>query len=92
MNKAGQRKRILKARVAVAMYDHYGRVPSEQAVETTYRLVRLLDKAVRGSHAMSTVHKGMGSSCCSRCHAHLWSASGGILARASCQVRPGSSS
>lgn len=47
-----QRNKALKARVAVAMYDEYGKVPSEDEIENTYRLARILYKAVLGTHYM----------------------------------------
>ena len=50
ITRAEQRKRALKARVAVALYDEYGKVPSEAEIEQTYRLARVLYKAVLGTH------------------------------------------
>lgn len=51
--RAEQKKKALKARVAVAMYDEYGKVPSEAEIEDTYRLARVLYKAVLGTHYLS---------------------------------------
>lgn len=45
-----QRHRILKARVAITMYDEYGKVPTEAEIERTYRLARVLYKAAHGTH------------------------------------------
>jgi hypothetical protein len=45
-----QRHRILKARVAVALYSENGKVPKEEEVESMYRIVHGLYKAVLGTH------------------------------------------
>ncbi len=45
-----QKQRMLKAKVAVAMYDEFHRVPKEEEIEYFYRLSRILYKAVVGTH------------------------------------------
>jgi hypothetical protein len=45
-----QKQRILKAKVAVAMYDEFHKVPKEEEIEYMYRLSRILYKAVVGTH------------------------------------------
>ncbi len=45
-----QRQRCLKAKVAMAMYREYGRVPKEKEIDEVYHLTRVLYKAVLGTH------------------------------------------
>ena len=45
-----QKQKLLKAKVALAMRDEFGRVPKEADVEYTFRLARVLYKAVLGTH------------------------------------------
>ena len=45
-----QRQRILKAKVAMAMYSEYGRVPKEKEIDEVYHLTCVLYKAVLGTH------------------------------------------
>jgi hypothetical protein len=45
-----QRHRVLKARVAVALYSENGKVPKEEEVEGMYRIVDALYKIVLGAH------------------------------------------
>ena len=47
---AEQKQKILKAKVAVAMYDEFGKVPKEADIEYTFHLARVLYKAVLGTH------------------------------------------
>jgi len=47
---AEQKQKILKAKVALAMRDEFGRVPKEEDIEYTFRLARVLYKAVLGTH------------------------------------------
>ncbi len=60
MTKAEQKQKVLKAKVAVALYDEFGKVPSEAEVETTYRMVRVMYKAVLGTHFMRRQQKQNG--------------------------------
>ncbi len=43
---AEQKQRILKAKVALALHVEFGKVPKETEIEYTYRLARVLSKAV----------------------------------------------
>ena len=45
-----QRQRILKAKVAMAMYSEYGRVPKEKEIDEVYHLTRVLYKSILGTH------------------------------------------
>lgn len=45
-----QKHKILKAKVALAMHDEFGKVPKEEDIEYTFRLARILYKAVLGTH------------------------------------------
>ncbi len=48
--KAEQQHRVLKAKVAMALYSEYGRVPKEKEIDEVYHLTRILYKAVLGTH------------------------------------------
>ena len=48
--KREQRQRYLKAKVAMALYSEYGRVPKEKEIDEVYHLTRVLYKAVLGTH------------------------------------------
>ena len=48
--KQEQRQRYLKAKVAMALYSEYGRVPKEREIDEVYHLTRILYKAVLGTH------------------------------------------
>ncbi len=45
-----QKQRYLKAKVAMALYSEYGRVPKEREIDEVYHLTRVLYKAVLGTH------------------------------------------
>ena len=45
-----QQHRMLKAKVAMALYCEYGKVPKEQQIDEVYHLTRVLYKAVLGTH------------------------------------------
>jgi hypothetical protein len=45
-----QKRRLLKAKIAVALQDEYGRVPTEEEVESVFHLTRVMYKAVLGLH------------------------------------------
>jgi hypothetical protein len=47
---AEQKKRLLKAKVAVALHNEFGRVPKEAEIEQVTTLARVLYKAVLGLH------------------------------------------
>jgi hypothetical protein len=46
--KKEQKKRLLKAKVAVALQDELGRVPKKEEIEQVTMLARLMYKAVLG--------------------------------------------
>jgi hypothetical protein len=47
---ADKKKRLLKAKIAVALQNELGRVPKEEEIEQVFLLARVLYKAVLGLH------------------------------------------
>jgi len=45
-----QKKRLLKAKIAVALQDELGRVPKEDEINNIFLLTRVMYKAVLGLH------------------------------------------
>jgi hypothetical protein len=45
-----QKKRLLKAKIAVALQDELGHVPSEKKINEVFLLTRVMYKAVLGLH------------------------------------------
>lgn len=45
-----QKKRLLKAKIAVALNDELGRVPKEEEIDQMFLLARVMYKAVLGLH------------------------------------------
>jgi hypothetical protein len=45
-----QKKKLLKAKIAVALQDELGRVPKREEIEQVFLLARVLYKAVLGLH------------------------------------------
>ena len=45
-----QKRRLLKAKIAVALHDELGRVPKEEEVNQILLLTRVMYKAVLGLH------------------------------------------
>jgi hypothetical protein len=45
-----QKKRLLKAKIAVALQDELGRVPKEEEINQVFMLTRVMYKAVLGLH------------------------------------------
>jgi hypothetical protein len=45
-----QKKRLLKAKIAVALHDELGRVPKKEEVNQVFLLTRVMYKAVLGLH------------------------------------------
>jgi len=43
-----QKKRLLKAKIAVALHDELGRVPKENEINQVYLLTRVMYKAILG--------------------------------------------
>ena len=50
MSRAEQQHKVLKAKVALALYSEYGRVPKEREIDEVYHLTRVLYKAILGTH------------------------------------------
>ena len=50
MANAEQKKRLLKAKIAVALRDELGRMPKEEEVNQVFLLARVMYKAVLGLH------------------------------------------
>jgi hypothetical protein len=42
--------KLLKAKIAVALQDEYGRVPTEEEINSVFHLTRVMYKAVLGLH------------------------------------------
>ena len=57
---AEQQKRLLKAKVAVALHHELGRVPKDEEVEQVTLLARVLYKAVLGLHYKRQAQKQAG--------------------------------
>ena len=47
---ADKKKRLLKAKIAVALHDELGRVPTEKEINDVFLLTRVMYKAVLGLH------------------------------------------
>jgi hypothetical protein len=45
-----KKQRLLKAKIAVALQDEFGRVPSEEEIDRVFHLTRVMWKAVLGLH------------------------------------------
>ena len=45
-----QKKRLLKAKIAVALQNELGRVPKEEEINNVFLLARVMYKAVLGLH------------------------------------------
>jgi hypothetical protein len=45
-----QKKKLLKAKIAVALHDELGRVPKKEEIERVFLLTRVMHKAVLGLH------------------------------------------
>jgi len=45
-----QKKKLLKAKIAVALHDELGRVPRKEEIDNVFLLARVLYKAVLGLH------------------------------------------
>ncbi len=55
-----QKKKILKAKVAVALQDELGRIPNEEEVEKICLLTRVMYKAILGLHYRREAQKESG--------------------------------
>jgi hypothetical protein len=45
-----QKRKLLKAKIAVALHDELGRVPKEEEINQVFLLTRVMYKAVLGLH------------------------------------------
>jgi hypothetical protein len=45
-----QKKKLLKAKIAVALHDELGRVPTQEEIDRVFLLTRVMYKAVLGLH------------------------------------------
>jgi hypothetical protein len=50
MASSEQKKKLLKAKIAVALRDELGRVPKEKEINQVFLLTRVMYKAVLGLH------------------------------------------
>jgi hypothetical protein len=50
MTTAEQKKKLLKAKIAVALHDELGRVPKKEEIDRVFLLARVMYKAVLGLH------------------------------------------
>ena len=50
MASTDQKKRLLKAKIAVALQDELGRVPKEEEINQIFLLSRVMYKAILGLH------------------------------------------
>ena len=57
---AEQKKRLLKAKIAVALQDELGRVPKLEEINEVYLLTRVMYKAVLGLHFKRKEQKKQG--------------------------------
>jgi hypothetical protein len=45
-----QKKKLLKAKIAIALHEELGRVPKKEEIERVFLLTRVMYKAVLGLH------------------------------------------
>ncbi len=45
-----QKKKLLKAKIAVALHDELGRVPKKEEIDNMFLIARVMYKAVLGLH------------------------------------------
>jgi hypothetical protein len=55
-----QKKKLLKAKIAVALQDELGRVPKKEEIEQVFLLTRVMYKAVLGLHFKQQEQKKTG--------------------------------
>jgi len=60
MATADQKKKLLKAKIAVALQDELGRVPKEDEINQVFLLARVMYKAVLGLHYQRKEQKKQG--------------------------------
>jgi hypothetical protein len=60
MASSEQKKKLLKAKIAVALQDELGRVPKEHEINQVFLMARVLYKAVLGLHYKRREQKKQG--------------------------------
>ena len=60
MPSSEQKKRLLKAKIAVALQDELGRVPKEEEINQVFLLSRVMYKAILGLHFKRKEQKKQG--------------------------------
>ena len=60
MTATEQKQKLLKAKIALAMHDEFGKTLKEEDIEYTYHLARVLCKAVLGTHYLRRQQKKTG--------------------------------
>jgi hypothetical protein len=50
MEKQEKNQRLLKAKIAVALHDEFGHVPTEEEIDKVFHLTRVMYKAILGLH------------------------------------------
>jgi hypothetical protein len=55
-----QKKKLLKAKIAMALHDELGRVPKSEEIEQVFLLARVMYKAVLGLHYQRKEQKKQG--------------------------------
>ena len=60
MPSSEQKKRLLKAKIAVALQDELGRVPKEEEINQVFLLSRVMYKAILGLHFKRREQKKQG--------------------------------
>ena len=60
MDMTEQKKRLLKAKIAVALQNELGRVPKEEEIDNVFLLARVMYKAVLGLHFTRQQQKKQG--------------------------------
>lgn len=55
-----QKKKLLKAKIAVALHDELGRVPKKDEIDQVFLLARVMYKAVLGLHFQRQQQKASG--------------------------------
>jgi hypothetical protein len=57
-----QKKKLLRAKIAVALHDELGRVPKKEEIDNVFLMARVMYKAVLGLHFQRQQQKKTGSS------------------------------
>jgi hypothetical protein len=65
-----QKKKLLKAKIAVALRDELGRVPTKEEIDRMFLLTRVMYKAVLGLHYKRQEQKKSGQLAISNIYAH----------------------